>query len=269
MDRQFLKLISEAYLVDSDIKEDKNYYIDKIYNYLVKVVENIKYNDYNEYMNLMKMSRKHQQEILYDIISEDIFNVELVHEDFLDAIASGFKIAKALPETVFRLFFALNKTAEDVKNFVSHNLKGEQARIATNILYRRLERCSKECGVVSSDDLATTAPLALFKKGVYSESARIQADCLAKCYLKYHAEMITLFAKQYKECIKKTTQKDINASINMFIEVPLSPLCNTYHDLGMKYMDEFKKTLKILYSEGSSEYNEMLEYLSNSLEKLN
>ncbi len=81
--------------------------------------------------------------------------------------------------------------------------------------------------------------------------------------------MIALFAHQYKDCVRKTSGKDIRISLNIFSENPLDGVCNTYHNLGLNYMVEYKKAVSALYHEHDKGYKLAMGLLEKELNKYN
>jgi len=264
MDHPFLKIIAESYTCDKNITSNQMETINIINDYLISVLENIKYNDIEYYNQLHSLNRKQQQQILYDIISTDLFETDIYSEvlESLDGISNAISVIFELPKHVVSTFANLNDKADKIREYVDYHLKGQQSKIAVNILYKTVDKCIQQCGINDNNKLSKLAPIAMFKTGVYSERAHEQVTCLINCYFEFHAEAIAALAKQYHKCLANTGNR-IQLTSNIFNESPLTVACDTYQDLGLQYMADYKEALNVLFKPTDPDHIKYTQLLNN------
>lgn len=259
MHRDFLKLVSESYLVDNPYARD-SLTSDKIYSYLVSLVENIKYNDPCFYEFLFKIPKTEQLDILYSIITEDLLNKDVHIEEAVSPSGIGAVIAKVFGGTMKAVTTALTALAnfgDSIRNFFAYTLRGEQGRVYNEILYKRLQKCSKLCGVESDDELSSLALLTT-TGALANKKSQQQVNCLVSCYLNFHIVNIDRLEKQYNECVSKVSKSPPPIESG----VSLTPACETYRELYLNYVEKFKKAVEAIYGKNTTEYAEWIERLN-------
>lgn len=262
MDRNFLKLVSESYVVDKNIN-NKEFWTPRIYAYLTELTDHLKSSDLEFYDFMYHLPRSTQIYVLYSLISEDLF------EESESSTGGIFNLIKDVGSTILQLpkyaldaLGLLDKAAEKARDLVRVQLKGEKARIITNILDRNIEKCAKKCGVTGTPHRSTTYALLGW---VASKKGHEQAQCLIDCYLDYHIEMIKLLGQQYRECLKANIDENLPKHVDIFSVISPAATCEVYRDLGLEYLASFKATLVHLFGPNSREYAEWINKLNKAI----
>ena len=269
MKRSYISTIVKSFIVDNNLTENS---YSNIYEYIIDYIEEIKVLDFGLYHIITdELDYMQQQKLIYLMLTEEyilddsrniiiespetiamatigafgMVGMTLAFNKFLDYIDTT---------SFFRLYEKpinkLNKIAEKTYNFLfKDRIMLRKTKLAQQILLLRSNECSKLCGVETDDQLSKYVKNALFKKMAGTEDI-IQANCLLKCHIKHHIEIIILSVQKYRQCLKIHSNTPIPPldNITALISKSMITECNALHNIIKKHYEIFEETLTILTS---------------------
>ncbi len=255
MDVRFLKGISEAYVMDSDLNQEP----DQIFEELYDVVKFLQTYDNELYNELYEGTKLQQQRILKNYLdisfeqeeqplTEDIVLTTGAVISFIVATIFGKSIAKGITKTLS----VIGKAMETFGNWVSRQGKYQQVRYA--IIQENTRKCYAKCGIQKPSDIHVLTYVSI-KAGSASggEKTVAQGMCLRECYIGELIETIALHMENYFACLKKTGSFDVvqktdsDDIMKMVSSTNVAAACESYYTAAKEALDNFYKVLELVY----------------------
>ena len=283
--RDFVEVITESYVVDRNIANPP---VDP-YTELRSIFEELRLLNDSLYDMIAEGSAPFQQKIIYTIldsiyeINTTIPEYEYIQEDLGigTAIAAATLAAATLQHllkptsgthTVGNILMTLTNISKQVHKLIEKLFGYKKFKVLNSILYNRLEKCSKQCGVHEFSDLGSFAPGTLLKDySVFSgdKYTTIKVECLKNCYLQFHVDTIAILAAEYKLCLQRTGSNYSIKDITALHIRPTDAQCIPFYDTLQNYIGNFNETMKILFnsSEDIDERAKWTRLLNDKLAK--
>jgi hypothetical protein len=99
-----------------------------------------------------------------------------------------------------KLFQGIGDIGKGVDNLL--NTLGSRGRVMRAVIFERVERCSKVCGIEKLNMLAGATYL--LKGTVSTKQSETQVQCLTYCYLEHMTDIILLLVDSYQKCLVNT-----------------------------------------------------------------
>jgi hypothetical protein len=264
MDVKFLNDISEAYIIDKDLKK---LYPDcdskSIADHLYELVKDLRETDIELYDKLYDRDKVTQQQIFEKYLNS-VFFINKEEIDTLNEIGleTGFGILtlivmglvrKPLARNIFSAISIVGKFFDSLGKKISTQGKYWKFRYA--IIQQNSERCYRKCGV-TQDNLAASSYLALTKDTMSTFISKLgdeQADCLSTCYVDDLVQSIGLFVKQYFICLKNTgtniRDTDPDEIMKLISKTNINSQCEQLYKDAKDAFSNFEKVLDFLYGQ--------------------
>lgn len=278
MDNLFLNEIAESYIIDRELKKNKN----EIFDYLVNTRNYIRENELEIYTEIQyEMDKLKQQQLLYSVldsqfISEDLgFTTVGIVSILLFLLHSVFdNFDHVLAKLFSRLLKLHNNIRNDLRNSGINKLSkahAERYQLVEKLLDDSYSNCSKMCGVpnlnnISKEDI-TNYMRVLFEPNVeykfVNPRHEREANCLVSCYLDYITSTIAELTLLYKQCLQKTGEVVSKTDVDILKTIaPVGSRCSELRDDANNLRKEFDDFLKYLYKNSPRLYSEWISILS-------
>jgi len=257
MNVQFLKEISEAYIIDSNVNETQDHVFEKLYD-IVKFLQEYDLSLYNE---LYETTSLKKQQILKTYL-DDIYyeQEEIINEMTLEVPASiilGFICFLLFGKTALTQFAnilsSIGKVIEGIGNVLRK--RGKYWQIRYSIVYDNTKKCYTKCGINKLSDIKMLTPFSIAKKQDLQTDFVQQGECLRECYINELIEVIALHMENYFACLKRTGSFEAIRSSNsddvikLIASTNISATCETYYDMSKELLDTFYRVLDLVYIE--------------------
>jgi energy-converting hydrogenase Eha subunit C len=270
MDVRFLKEISEAYVMDTELNEQS----ESVFNILYDTVRYVRQCDLDLYNELYELDRIYQQKILkgyldlyygQESVSVESDN-ELLSEVELSMTLSGTFIAsivaaiialltrKPLSKTIFKTLSFLGKILSNVGKFIVTRGRYMQLRYA--IVQQNASKCYIKCGISSPKDISALTYFTITSKSSFGTKKSLeQGKCLRECYISNLIEVISLHMESYFACLKRTggfaaiQRTDPDEIIRMISSTNIGTVCQEHYNIAKDALDSFYKILDLVYTE--------------------
>ena len=213
MDVRFLKEISEAYIMDTELDA----FPEQIFNELYGITKYIQANDLELYNELYESSRITQQRILktyldcvFELDVPEKVDEELLTEDpgvgavigILGSIVIGL-YRKGITKSLMKAASELGKFSEYIGKFLTK--KGKYFQLRYSIIQENYKKCYVKCGIEKPSDISALSYGSISSSANFaSKKSAEQAKCLRECYLENLIETICLHMEGYFACLKRT-----------------------------------------------------------------
>lgn len=277
MDVRFLKEISEAYIIDTELDA----FPEQIYNELYDITKFIQKNDPELYNELYESSRITQQKILktyldyvfeLNIVSEEIEDQELLLEEPIIAIASGLTVLlgwlyrKGLTKGIMKMASEIGKVFQYIGSFLTK--KGKYMQLRYSIIQENYKKCYLKCDIEKPSDISALSYGSISSSSTFSsKKASDQAECLRECYLDNLIDVICLHMEGYFACLKRTGNSaslqntETDDIMKMISTTNIATACSDYYDLARESLANFYKVLDLVYND-MSEDDKKLEWMN-------
>lgn len=272
MDVRFLKTISEAYIIQHSLQNKHT--IDELFEDVYSLIKELRDTDIDLYDHLYDAPKLQQQGIIskyfdyqYGETIEE-FGL-LIPEMVLGAILS-YLYAHKMTKAIFNFGDKFGRLMKKLGQFLTKKGRYWQFRYA--IIEKNVEKCYKQCGVNDSDIRSSHYFSTGSKPGMISSvKGYEQGRCLAKCYVGYVIEAISLLCKSYFVCLRKTGDfsKVQNLRPDDILKVlsglRLSNSCIDYFQEMRDLFNEFNDLLDHVYGEDEQEKRIEVQRLQNKM----
>jgi hypothetical protein len=290
MDVRFLKDISEAYIIDTEITNATK---EQVFTEIYDMLKFVRETDPELYDELYEVERVRQAQILrryMDLVfteeedievqeppgpDEDILTEELLTSVGLTlallALGSYFT-RKPLSRMFFKSLSTIGGLFSDLGKWLSKN--GKYAKIRYAIIQENFQKCYVKCDIRSPRDLSSLVYLSI-KEGshVATKLSATQAECLRNCYLDHIIELINLHMECYFACLKKTgnfstvQNTDSDDIMRMITTTKVGAVCGQYHEMAVESLKDFYSTLDYVYSDPQYD-DKKLEWIQKLRQKI-
>ena len=255
MDVRFLKNISEAYVMDSDLKQEP----DQIFEELYDVVKFLQTYDIKLYDELYEGTKLQQQRILknYLDISYEQEEQPLTEDIVIPTTAIiltivGAVFGKSIAKGITKVLSIIGKAFETFGKWVARQGKYQQVRYA--IIQENTRKCYARCGIQKPSDIRLLTYVTI-KAGsaIGGEKTIVQGKCLRECYIEELIETIALHMENYFACLKKTGNFDVvqktdsDDIMKMVSSTNVAAACESYYTAAKEALDNFYKVLELVY----------------------
>jgi len=277
MDVRFLKSISEAYVIDTELNITPEIVFNEVYG-IVKLLRDYDLELYNE---LYETTKLYQQRIIkgyldqiYEQVKYTSEDEEIINEELALTIA-GATVAKAiayvlglvtmlifkrpLTKAVMATISFLGKGIEKLGQFLTRHGKYMQMRYS--IIQENSRKCFVKCGIDDPSKISIFSYASIRHTGSGTKESAEQAKCLRDCYIENLIELIALHMECYFACLKKTggfetlNKTDTDDLMKMISSVNLGASCEGFYNQAKEALDLFYKTIEFVYDK---EYDEDL-----------
>ena len=279
MDVRFLKEISEAYTIDTEL----NISPDIIFNELYDTVKYVRQYDPDLYNELYEVDRIYQQRILknyLDLCYENELAAksgEEVLEEVILEVTAGKIIAiisvilagiyrKGISKAIFKTLSVIGKALAAIGEFISTRGKYLQLRYA--IIQENANKCYIKCGISDPKKISALSYLTITTKSSFGTKQSLeQSKCLRECYIENLIEVINLHMESYFACLKRTgnfsaiQKTDADDIMRMISSTSLGTSCLDHYELAKNAMDSFYKILDLVYNDQFDE-DRKLEWIN-------
>lgn len=284
MDVRFLKEISEAYVMDTELDA----FPEQIYNELYDITKYIQKNDVELYNELYESSRITQQKILktyldhifeLNIIPEEEVDQELINEiEPITAAIGGLGLIltylyrKGLTKGIMKIAAGAGKIFQNIGSFLIN--KGKYMQLRYSIIQENYKKCYLKCGVEKPSDISALSYTSISSSSTLtSKQASNQAECLRECYLDSLIEVICLHMEGYFACLKRTGNSaalqnaETDDIIKMISSTNIATSCSDYYNLAKEAIGNFYKILDLVYNDMNDD-DKKLEWMNKFRSKL-
>ncbi len=258
MNVDFLRNVSEAYIMDSGLEVSE----DQIFAELYDIAKFLQSHDPDLYNELYEATRLQQQRVLknyLDILHES----ELITEDISLTITPGailvaivgFLFGKSMAKTVFKTLSIIGESFETLGRWLARQGKYQQIRYA--IIQENTRKCYTRCGIHKPSDISALSYWAIKGSATGSQKSREQGRCLRECYIDELIELIALHMESYFSCLRRTggftaVQKtDTDDIMKMISSTNIGAACESYYSAARDALDNFYRTLELVYDSRS------------------
>ncbi|MDD4081894.1 MAG: hypothetical protein PHD05_00770 [Sphaerochaetaceae bacterium] len=244
MDVRFLKEISEAYIIDTDIN---NVTADEVFEDLFEIIKILREYDLELYNQLYETTKLHQQQIFKTYL-DNLYGCSVIQEGGLEPVSMLVGICMLLfnKPVIKSVYTAMNKVGKFFEFMTGWlNKQGKYMQLRYAMIYKNTKRCYTKCGITTGKDIQRTAFLEKFKTR--------QGQCLRECYLDEITDVIALGMENYFACLKRTTGMDTvrNASsddiLSIISRTNLSASCENFYSVAKEALDQFNLALDFMY----------------------
>ncbi|MFA7202677.1 MAG: hypothetical protein WC188_03060 [Candidatus Caldatribacteriota bacterium] len=246
MDVNFLKNISEAYIIDNELEISP----DKIFEEMYDIVTFLREYDNELYESLYNSTKLNQQQVLKTYID---FSDEAIYEGM---ISTGVSILTMIVAALFKssilrtVFKGLSKVGEYFEKFGNSVAKfGKYSQLRYSTIYKNYSTCYARCGIKTTKDIKFTSYFNIKDKILSGEQGR----CLRNCYLDYLIETIALGMENYFACLKRTTgleslkNSDADDILKLVSKTNLAASCESFYLHAKEALDNFYSLLDMIY----------------------
>ncbi len=279
MDTRFLKEISEAYVIDSDLDLK---HVDNIYSELYNLVKYVRIVDPPLYEELYNLDRIRQQQILskyldFTFKSDDLGDKD-AEEVFVELDASTAATTTMIttglvliPVTVLVLIFIVALVRRQISKAIFHVLfrigqlfhfigkwitkQSQYLKLRYAIVQQNFEKCYKRCGITDMRQISSLAYVSVRKDSFFATSRSAeQGSCLRICYLEQLIETIALYFEVYFACLKRTGSfeaikpQSSEQMLKIIHSTSISFACQDYYKKGKDALDNFHTVLDFVYN---------------------
>lgn len=254
MNVQFLKDISEAYIIDSALEQTPEQIFEDLYD-IVKFLQNYDLKLYNELYETTKLK---QQRILKNYLDSTYFQETLTEVDIVIpgtlilATVIGAIFHKSIAKGISQSISIVGKSFETLGKWLARHGKYSQIRYA--IIQENTRKCYVKCGVQKPSDINAGSYLAIkTSSNIGGRQTVEQATCLRECYIDELIDVIALHMENYFACLKKTgsfeaVQKTESDDImRMVSSTNVAAACESYYNAAREGLDNFYRVLELVY----------------------
>lgn len=270
MDVRFLKDISEAYIMDSDLKVSP----DQIFEELHDIVKFLQEFDGELYNELYEATKLQQQRILknyldisyeHELISEVVDPVSVSAGVALTGIV-GAIFGKSIAKGFYKLLATLGEGFETLGKWLARHGKYSQIRYA--IVQENMRKCYAKCGVQKPSDIHLLTYMTIKSRSMLAGQKSLeQGKCLRECYITELIDVIALHMENYFACLKRTGSFDVvqktdsDDIMKMISSTNVAAACESYYSAAREALDNFYRVLEMIYEE-RSEADKRLEKIN-------
>jgi len=280
MNVRFLKEISEAYILDTELNILPNEIFDELY----ETVKYIRQYDLDLYNELYELDSLRQQQILKNYLDlyfeqEEILNeidpvvtpavtIALSGKYFLymlGAITAVF-YRKGITKGVFKVISVIGKLFESVGKFITRH--GKYMQLRYSIIQENAKRCYIKCGIPDPNKISSLSYFSITTGSSFGTKTSLkQSECLRECYIEGLIEVIALHMESYFACLKKTgsfnvVQKgDSDDLMKMISSTNVAAVCADHYDVARSCLDNFYRVLELVYNKEFDE-DEKMEWIN-------
>jgi len=252
MNVNFLKEISEAYVIDSGIEIDP----DQIFEELYGIAKYLQTYDLDLYNELYESTKLQQQQILKRYLDHD-YEQKVISEVYEYAILT----------TILTLLFgpSISKAANAALAWLGNSFEtlgkflikhGKYSQLRYSIIQQNTQKCYAACGIKTSRDISALSYYNISSSSIMpsTEKGLLQGKCLRECYIEELREVIALHMENYFACLKRTgkfevVQKtDIDDIMKLVSSTNISSACESYYAAAREALDDFYRILELVYS---------------------
>lgn len=264
MDVRFLKDISEAYVIDSGLKQTPEQIFDSLYD-AVKFLQSYDINLYNE---LYEVSKLRQQQILKNYLDAIYVSEQDTIQEIADVISIPTSVVlggivallfgKSIAKTFSSVIATLGESFETFGKWLARHGKYSQIRYA--IIQENTKRCYTKCGIQKPSDIHLFTYFTIKSSSMLGGQKSIeQGRCLRECYIEELIELIGLHMENYFACLKRTggfdvVQKtDSDDIMKMISSTNIASVCESYYTAARDALDNFYRVLELVYNKRDEE----------------
>ena len=267
MNVQFLKDISEAYIMDNDLDILPNQIFEEVYD-VVKFLQSYDPQLYNE---MYESTKLHQQRILKNYLDIS-YEKEVVTEDVIiptTAIIVGIVgsiFGKTIAKGVTKVLSTIGESMETLGKWLARQGKYQQIRYA--IIQENTRKCYAKCGIQKPSDIHVLTYTAIKNSSMMGGAKSVeQGTCLRECYISELIDVIALHMENYFACLKKTGSFDVvqktdsDDIMKMVSSTNVAASCESYYNASREALDNFYRVLEMVY-DSHSEADKRLEKIN-------
>ena len=270
MDVRFLKDISEAYVIDNDLKIGS----DQIYEELYDVVKFLQTYDSSLYAELYETTKLQQQRVFKNYLDIAFEQENQVLSEFVIEVSAGAVLTaivsaifgRSIVKTVFKVASTIGEAFETLGKWLARHGKYQQLRYA--IIQENTRKCYAKCGIQKPSDIKALSYVAI-KPGsaIGGEKTIEQGKCLRECYISELIDVIALHMENYFVCLKKTGSFDVvqktdsDDIMKMVSSTNVAAACESYYNAAREALDNFYRVLELVY-DSHSEADRRLEKIN-------
>jgi hypothetical protein len=269
MDVRFLKDISEAYVMDSDLKVDPNQIFEELYD-IVKFLQTYDNTLYNELYEVTKLQQqrilKNYLDISYEQEDQTITEDFIVPTSLVISAIVGKIFGKSITKVTMKALSTIGEAFETLGKWLARHGKYSQIRYA--IVQENTRKCYAKCGIQKPSDIHMLT-YASIKSGtsIGGERTVEQGKCLRECYIGELIDVIALHMENYFACLKKTGSFDVvqktdsDDIMKMVSSTNVAAACESYYNAAREALDNFYRVLEMVY-DSHSEADKRLEKIN-------
>jgi len=204
MNVRFLKEISEAYVIDSNLKQSSEQIFEDLYD-IVKLLQEHDISLYNELYEATSLKQqrifKNYLDKIYtdDVITEDI----VVSSPLIIGSIIGLLFGKSIMKTLYKAAATVGEAFETLGRFLARHGKYSQIRYA--IIQENSRKCYAKCGISKPSEIHPLSYMTIkSSSSIGSRKSIEQGQCLRECYIDELIDLIGLHMENYFACLKKT-----------------------------------------------------------------
>jgi len=269
MNVNFLKDISEAYVIDSGLKIDPNQIFEDLYD-IAKFLQSYDDTLYNE---LYEATTLQQQRILKNYLNIT-YEQMLINEEFSVVISStpillgivGLIFGKSIAKGVTKTISVVGESLETLGRWLARH--GKYFQIRYSIVQENTRKCYAKCGVQKPSDIHVLAYFTIKNTSIFGGQKSIeQGKCLRECYISELIDVIALHMENYFACLRKTNSFDVvqktdsDDIMKMISSTNVASACESYYTAARDALDNFYRVLELVYDE-HSEADKRLEKIN-------
>lgn len=274
MDVRFLRTTTEAYITKHGLQHSLD--VNEIYNDLYSMIKELRENDIELYHQLYDTNLMQKVRIIDSYLEHIYGSDEVLAEDFGAAVVAGGVMAILTYLYRDRITKRILKTGKDIGEGFTKvgkylSRKGRYWTFRYAIIQQNAAKCYRACGV-NEKDITVWHYIATKHDAIIGSKDSIkEGNCLSICYIDYTIETISLLAKSYFVCLKKTGdfQQALNARpddlLNMLSGLQLSASCKDYYDLMREAFDNFYVLLDYVYGKNEIKKKKKITELRSKL----
>jgi hypothetical protein len=258
MNVTFLKDISEAYVMDSDLEVDPNQIYEQLYD-VVKFLQSYDLELYNELYEGTKLQQqrilKNYLDITYEseLITEDAVVIPISVGTLLAGIATVI-FGKSAAKLVNKTLALLGESFETLGKWLARHGKYSQIRYA--ITHQNTQACYRKCGIQKPSDIKfLTNVTATGSSFIGGEKSIEQGKCLRECYVTELIDVIALHMENYFACLKRTGSFDVvqktdsDDIMKMVSSTNVAAACESYYNAAREALDNFYRFIELIYDD--------------------
>ncbi len=285
MNHPFIKSMSEAYYNDFNLNslniwKTKQQAINELSNELIGLMNNLKLEDENLYIELHENSDMgFNQKVLYNLLDNYLSEIYNINSDILEfddltkyktseefllnysegvmlgaavggllSILIGIANYKKLSKVQWHILTKLNDLNKKVATFI--NKKTLSGKVKQAVFNNNTQTCYKKCNVKDSE-VTAWAGISLNSNSLVPTYAAKQVDCLIECYLLTMLQNIEFLCESYSNCLKGSGErgKDINDIMLLLSPVSSEGICKPYFKLLKEHYVVFREAVEVLFED--------------------
>lgn len=269
MNVNFLRDISEAYIMDSGLKFSENQIFEELYD-IAKFLQTYDPDLYNEMYESTKLQ---QQRILKNYLNIT-YETEIICEDFgitfsgtaIISTIIAYLFGKSILKGAFKTLSVLGEAFETLGKWLARH--GKYSQIRYSIIQENTRKCYALCGIQKPSDLHALTYFTVNPSSMIGGAKSIeQGKCLRECYISELIAVIALHMENYFACLKRTggfdvVQKtDADDIMKMISSTNVAASCESYYTAAREALDNFYRLLEMLY-DSRSEADERLKKIN-------